>query len=112
MAEFCMYLDNTATFNDRDGCHQVHTVVIGNWLRLASQLAKVEINSWKYIKDYEYLCTPATDYNDSNSRHFTEYTTALTRFIFVCNALEETYRFVFHNYDHQIRDNANQKKAH
>lgn len=99
MAEFSSYLDDTAPFNDDDVSHKVYTSVIGDWLRLASQLERVEINTWKYAGDDGLWCGTAADRYSSDSMHFTEYSTALTRYIFVCNALEETYRFVAHHYD-------------
>ncbi|QDQ86437.1 hypothetical protein FMZ60_01685 [Alcaligenaceae bacterium SJ-26] len=35
---------------------------------------------------------------DAHGKHYTKHATALTRFVFVCNGLEEAYRFVDHLY--------------
>ncbi|MXY25150.1 MAG: hypothetical protein F4Y45_11595 [Acidobacteria bacterium] len=99
MAEFCSYLDNTSPFEEEGAIRDVRTQVIGDWLRLAGQLETVEINTWKYAGDDALYCDPIAERYDSDAKHFTTYATSLTRYIFVCNALEEAYRFVAHHYD-------------
>ncbi len=98
MALFCTYLENSTTYSDTDETREVHTLVIGNWLRLASLLETVEINAWKYAGDDGLWCSTAADRYNIDSKLFTKYSTALTRFIYICYALEETYRFVSPNY--------------
>jgi hypothetical protein len=98
MALFCTYLENSTTYLDTDGSREVNTLVIGNWLRLASQLESVEINAWKYAGEDGFWCSTAADRYNIDSKIFTKYSTALTRFIYICYALEETYRFVSPNY--------------
>jgi hypothetical protein len=99
LSEYCIYLGNTAEYKKDDNTRIVHTKTIGDWLLLASQLEKVEINFWKYAAGDAYYCGSAADYYDRTSNHFTAFSTDLTRFIFICNALEETYRFVAYHYD-------------
>lgn len=99
MAEFCFYLHDTAPFEEEGSIHDVRTEVIGDWLRLASQLEQVEINTWMYAGDDSLYCGTVADRYDSDAKHFTTYSTSLVRFIFVCNALEEAYRFVAQHYD-------------
>jgi hypothetical protein len=103
MAEFCFYLDDTAPFEEEDSIRDVRTQVIGDWLRLASQLERVQINTWKYAGEDGLYCGSVADRYDSDAKHFTTYSTSLTRFIFVCNALEEGYRFVVQHYDQIAR---------
>lgn len=98
MALFCTYLENSITYSSSDETREVHTLVIGNWLRLASQLESVEINAWKHAGDDGLWCGTVADRYNIDSKLFTRYSTALTRFIYICYALEETYRFVSPNY--------------
>ena len=100
LAQFCSYLDNTVDYIDGSSKRKVKSKVISDWLKLASQLEKVEIDAWKFEDITPHLyCEPLADEVDSNTSHFSDYSTALTRFIFVTNALEETYRFVAQNYE-------------
>ena len=99
LAEYCKYLDNAVMFTDQDSNTKIRSAVIGDWLKLSSQLEKVEINTWKFADYSATYCGTIADRHDSDSEHFSDYSTALTKFIFVCNALEETYRFVASNYD-------------
>ena len=111
MAEFCYYLDDKAPFKEEDGIRDVRTQVIGDWLRLASQLERVEISTWKYAGDDGRYCGTVADRYDSDAKHFTNYSTSLTRFIFVCNALEEAYRFVANHYYQVARQCGIDKKS-
>lgn len=94
LAEFCSYLDNSVDHVHGEIKRKVNSTVISDWLKLASQLEKVEVNTWKFADGSPFYCEPVADQLDSDSSHFTAYSTALTKFIFVSNALEETYRFV------------------
>lgn len=99
LAEFCNLLANSVEHIDSESKRNVHTTVIGDWLRLASHLEKVEVNTWKFADDSVVYCDTAADQVASDSSHFTAYSTALTKFIFLANALEETYRFVEGQYE-------------
>lgn len=99
LAEFCSYLANSVEYIDGDLKREMSSTVIGDWLKLASQLEKVKVNTWKFADDAALYCGTVADQVDSDSSHFTAYATALTKFIFVMNALEETYRFVAGNYE-------------
>lgn len=99
LSEYCNYLNNIKAFKDKDSNTNVSSVIIGDWLKLASQLEKVEINTWKFADDSGFCCGTMADRQDSDSKHFSDYSTVLIKFIFVCNSLEETYRFVASNYD-------------
>ena len=68
------------------------TMNIAKWLRLASQIKSVELNPYQY-EEAHFYCEPVADMLDSNANHHTEIITPLTRFVFVANALEESYRF-------------------
>jgi len=93
----CEYLGNDAPCADIDSQRTVRTKTIGDWLKLASQLDEVKVDAWRFENDAGY-CGTFADRVSSNSTHFTLYSTALTRFLFVSSALEETYRFVDHHY--------------
>lgn len=93
LALACEFLGNAATYSDADSKRTVRTETIGDWLKLASQLEEVKVNAWRFEQDLFY-CGTVADRVSSDSTHFTLYSTALTRFIFVTSALEEIYRFV------------------
>jgi hypothetical protein len=95
LSVYCIYLGNTVKYKKRD----VHTETIGKWLHLASLLEKVEINAWSFNCSDAFYCDAAADHLDRDSEHFTKFSTSLTRFVFVCHALEETYRFIVQKYD-------------
>ncbi|TGG91791.1 hypothetical protein E4656_15520 [Natronospirillum operosum] len=99
MAEYCTYLDNKTEYSISDNKREVRTQVIGNWLKLASNLESVNINAWKHVGNDAFWCGAAADQYDSDSRIFTKYSTGLTRFIYISYALEETYRFVSPRYN-------------
>jgi hypothetical protein len=69
-------------------------------LRLASQLKTVEIDAWKFEPSAgdAFYCEPVAENIDAHGKHYTTHATALTRFVFVCNGLEEAYRFIDHLY--------------
>lgn len=92
------YLDNRSVYNSEQGSVSIFTTTIGEWLLLASRLEKVEVNAWKYDGADAVFCSPIADNLDQISNYFTGHATALTRFMFVCNSLEETYRFIDHLY--------------
>lgn len=100
---YCDYLGNERTaFNRRKGQRvvdrPVRTTTIGKWLRLASQLEKVDLNTYRYQEAHIY-CEPVDEALGSDVQHFASIATPLTRFVFVCNALEEAYRFISPTYE-------------
>ena len=101
LSEFCRFLNNYATYEANQRSRIVKTETIGSWLRLAAELEKVNIDSWKFDDGLGSMyCEPIADENDSNSKHYSNYTTDLTRFLYVSFALEETYRFFVSKYKH------------
>ena len=93
------YLGNTSTYESEHGVAKIKTEAIGDWLRLAAQLEKVEVNTWKFESSGAGLyCGTVADNIDAHAEHYTTHATALTRFMFVCNGLEEAYRFIDHLY--------------
>lgn len=74
------------------------TTSIAKWLRLASQLETVKMNTFKYEMAHLY-CEPVADELDSNANHDSSIATQITRFMFVSNALEEAYRLSSHLYE-------------
>jgi len=93
------YLGNNSTYTSEHGTATIQTKTIGDWLQLAAQLENVEVNTWKFeSSDAPLYCETWADNIDDHSKHYTKHATALTRFIFVCNALEEAYRFIDHLY--------------
>jgi hypothetical protein len=93
------YLGNTSTYESEHGTATIRTETIGDWFKLAAQLEKVEVNTWKFESSEASLyCGTVADNIDAHSEHYTNHATALTRFMFVCNGLEEAFRFVDHLY--------------
>lgn len=92
------YLGNKSTYTSEHGTVTIRTETIGDWVRLAAQLDKVEINAWKFENGAALYCGTAADKITAQSKHYTEHATTLTRFMFVCNGLEEAYRFIDHLY--------------
>lgn len=95
---FCELLENTHTVYKyshksfrKDGSTQ--TVNIAKWLRLASQIESVEMNPFRY-EEAHLWCEPIAEKLDSDANHHTAIITPLTQFIYISNALEETYRFM------------------
>lgn len=75
-----------------------HTKNIAKWLRLASQLERVDLNPFRYEVAHMY-CESVGDMLDSNAKHNETIITPLTRFVYVSNALEECYRFMSPAYE-------------
>lgn len=93
------YLGNASTYESEHGTTTIRTNTIGDWFKLAAQLEKVEVNTWKFeSSDAGFYCGTVADNIDAHSEHYTNHATALTRFVFVCNGLEEAYRFIDHLY--------------
>ncbi|MGN8261613.1 hypothetical protein ACLEJW_20095 [Pseudomonas sp. SMSB3] len=93
------YLGNSSTYTSEHGTATIRTETIGDWFRLAAQLENVEVNTWKFeSSEAGFYCGTVADNINAHSEHYTKHATALTRFIFVCNALEEAYRFIDHLY--------------
>ena len=92
------YLGNTSTYVSEHGTTIIRTETIGNWVRLAAQLKTVEVDAWKFNSDDAGYCGTVADNITAHSKHYTAHATALTRFMFVCNGLEEAYRFIDHLY--------------
>jgi len=93
------YLGNTSTYESEHGSAKIKTETIGDRLSLAAQLEKVEVNTWKFeSSDAGFYCGTAADNINAHTEHYTTHATALTRFMFVCNGLEEAYRFIDHLY--------------
>jgi hypothetical protein len=94
------FLGNTSTYESEHGTAKIRTETIGDWLRLAAQLRTVEIDAWKFEPSAgdAFYCETVADNIDTHGKHYTTHATALTRFVFVCNGLEEAYRFIDHLY--------------
>lgn len=93
---------------------EAHTESIAKWLKLASQLDNVQLNPFRY-EEAHYWCESAGDELDSDASHNSSIITPLTRFLFISNALEETYRFTnsqyeFHYARAQLKNNSLERK--
>lgn len=99
LSEYCRFLNNSLEYFSKGNSRVVKTETIASWLRLAADLDNVDINSWKFDDGLGSLyCEPIAYENNSNSKHYSKYTTLLTRFLYISYALEETYRFVVAKY--------------
>ena len=57
------FLGNTSTYESEHGTVTIRTETIGDWFKLAAQLEKVEVNTWKFeSSDAGYYCGTAADY--------------------------------------------------
>ena len=93
------FLGNKSIYESEHGTTTIWTNTIGYWFTLAAQLEKVEVNTWKFeSSDASFYCGSIADNIDAHSEHYTNHATAITRFLFVCNGLEEAYRFIDHLY--------------
>lgn len=92
------FLGNTSPYLSEHGTTKIRTETIGDWLRLAAQLEKVEVDTWKFESSDGLYCGSIGDNIDAHAKHYTTHATALTRFMFVCSGLEEAYRFIDHLY--------------
>jgi len=106
------FLGNTSTYDSEDGTAKIRTETIGDWLRLAAQLKTVEIDAWKFEPSAgdAFYCETVADSINAHGQHYTTHATALTRFVFVCNGLEEAYRFIDHLYSALSINNGVAKK--
>lgn len=95
------YLGNKSAYESEHGTATIRTETIGDWLRLAAQLKTVEVDAWKFepTSGAAFYCEPVAGSINDHSKHYTNHATALTRFMFVCNGLEETCRFIDHLYE-------------
>ncbi|UYG05538.1 hypothetical protein OCT51_09315 [Halomonas sp. LR3S48] len=105
LAIFCELLnDEKIVYKQVKGkveeCGTVKTTSIAKWLRLASQLESVEMNTFRYEEAHIY-CEPVADELSSNAKHDSSVATQITRFMFISNALEEAYRLSSHVYEEE-----------
>lgn len=90
---------------------------ISEWLKLSAYLDEVQITPEKYAGSDLIWCRPAAEAYQTERIHYSRFSTALTRFLYVSNALEETYRFASTYYtlsSKEIKDKrefANSKKS-
>lgn len=90
---------------------------ISEWLKLSFTLKDVSIEPWDYSANLMFSCRPAYEALISDEKYISQYTTHLTRFFYITNALEETYRLVVENYHPSMnniqknRINSNSVKA-
>lgn len=103
LAAFCDYFENRrVTYVRKKGAlipdQEARTSVIAGWLRLAGQIERVDLDTYQFQEAHIY-CEPVDEQLRSDAEHHSMIATPLTRFVFFCNALEETYRFVSPTYE-------------
>ena len=103
---FCELLNDETTVykfvrKKVEECGTAKTTGIAKWLRLASQLESVEMNTFRYEEAHIY-CEPVADELSSNAKHDSSIATQITRFMFISNALEEAYRISSHVYEKEF----------
>lgn len=76
---------------------------IAKWLLAASRVSEVVMDTCQF-EEADLYCEPVADLQDSDAKHHGGLATRLTRFVFFCNALEETYRFCEGTYDRLFAD--------
>ena len=92
-------LRNTNEYVNKDDVRLIKTQELSQWLKLASELDSVEVDTWKFAGEDGMWCRPAAEMYTSDSKHFSVYSTHLTRFIYIYNSLEELYRFLDKHYE-------------
>jgi hypothetical protein len=92
-------LSNANEYVDKEDTRLVKTQELSQWLKLASELDSVQIDTWKFAGEDGMWCRPAAEMYTSDSKHFSVYSTNLTRFIYIYNSLEELYKFLDKHYD-------------
>jgi hypothetical protein len=90
-------------------CGTAKTISIAKWLRLASQLESVKMNTFRYEEAHIY-CEPVANELSSNAEHDSSIATQITRFMFISNALEEAYRLTSHLYEEEYSNLLNSGK--
>lgn len=115
LGQFCFYLDNTSrrSSDEKDSDEEIEyakTTVISDWLILASRVERVDVDTWKHAPSSDVYCEPLIEMHHSDSQSFSNYATALTKFLFISNSLEEAYRFASHKYDEYAKLTNLQKK--
>lgn len=106
LGKFCELLSNEkAVFKSVKKeiveCGVAKTQSIAKWLRLASQLESVDMNTFRY-EEAHFYCEPVADELNSNANHDSSLATQITRFLFISNALEEAYRLSSQVYEQQF----------
>lgn len=106
LGKFCELLGNEQTVfkpfkKEIVECGVAKTQSIAKWLRLASQLESVEMNTFRY-EEAHFYCEPVADELHSNANHDSSLATQITRFLFISNALEEAYRLSSQVYEQQF----------
>jgi hypothetical protein len=91
-------LSNANNYKDGDDSRLIKTQDLSKWLRLAAELESVEIDSWKFASRDGVWCSPVAEMYTSDSKHFSSYSTHLTRFIYIYNSLDELYKFLDKHY--------------
>jgi len=92
-------LGNTNKYVDNEDSRLIKTQELSQWLKLAAELESVQIDTWKFAGVDGTWCRPAAEMYSSDSKHFSTYSTYLTRFIYIYNSLEELYKFLDKHYD-------------
>ncbi len=102
LSKYCDLLANVRQAGPRSAT-LVGTDSIAKWLLLASQIDEVLMDTSRFEIAQNY-CAPVLDWQESEADHRGSWATRLTRFVFFCNALEETYRFCEPTYERLYRD--------
>lgn len=106
LGKFCELLGNEQTVfkpvkKEIVECGVAKTQSIAKWLRLASQLDSVKMNTFRY-EEAHFYCEPVAEELNSNANHDSSLATQITRFLFISNALEEAYRLSSQVYEQQF----------
>ena len=83
LASLCTFMNNSADYVSRNRTRHIETANLSQWIKLASQMKSVEIDAWLFPSTASIWCRPAAEALDSESKHYTNYSTPLTKFIFL-----------------------------
>ena len=110
LSQMLVYFDNSSKYTKGNNVIIIQTKNIAQWLELASYLKKVEIDTFKFSGMEAMMCRPHADYLTSTSKHFSTYSTVLTKFNYISYALDEMYKFVAYKYDYWVNENSIPRK--
>ena len=96
--EYCSYLDNSESYERNGNIREINTRSLAKWLKLASELEHVKINVWKFAGEDVLYCRPVANLYKSDTKHYSSFSTHLTRFVYISFAIEELARFLSSKY--------------
>lgn len=103
LSEYCSYLDNTESYERNGSVREINSEQLAKWFKLASELKRVDIKITEYPGSDGVWCEAAGAVYDSDTEHYSSFSTHLTRFIYVSFAIEELARYLSSKYHEECK---------